>query len=325
MLKGYFDAAVSNTSSAAFMTDHMSTICGNADCKEMYSNGTDQLDAFCDIYDHCGEDMVTDSLDMIAESNGSTTSSAAQAGFVADHASTICGSADCKEAWSNNTDDEGQEELNALCDIHDHCGESSEDMLADMYTINMTAGFNDSDPNNETIRAFYIDNAIAVCGSADCKQAHHDGGLPAGAVEIMEEVCADAETAETLPAAVDEAQELADDDAAAGQVILIVATVVPIVGVCCIGVCIGLFLYAAAARPPANSPTPHPPPARPRARRPTAARAASAGPSAAARKRRSRPTPPTARASRSGPEGPSACPCTRTARRVAPTTLAQGF
>ena len=55
---------------------------------------------------------------------------------------------------------------------------------------------------------------------------------------------------------------------AAGQVILIVATVVPIVGVCCIGICIGLLLYAAAARPRANSPTPHPPPARPPARAP---------------------------------------------------------
>ena len=96
LFKGYFDMAVGNMSSA-FLTDHMSTICGNAECKEAYSNSTDQLDAFCDTYNHCGEDMVIDSVDMIAESNGSTTSSAAQAGFVADHASTICGNADCKE------------------------------------------------------------------------------------------------------------------------------------------------------------------------------------------------------------------------------------
>ena len=239
MLKDIFDMAVGNMSSAAFMTDHMSTICGNAECKEayFYSNPTD-ADALCDIYNHCGEDIVTDAVDAVAASNGSTTSSAAQADFVADHASTICGNAHCKEAYFKNMTDDEEQELNAFCDVHDHCGE---DMLADMITTTGYA-FHDSVASNETIRAFYIDNAIAVCGSADCKQAHHDAGLQSGAVEIMEEVCA------------------------AGQVILIVATVVPIVGVCCIGICIGLLLYAAAARPPANSPTPHPPPARPPAR-----------------------------------------------------------
>ena len=250
MLKGYFDAAVGNMSSTAFLTDHMSTLCGNADCKETYSNGTGQLDAFCDIHNHCGKDMMTDAVDAIAESNGSTTSSAAQAAYFkynAKHASTICGNADCKEAYSSNMTDDDKQELNAGCGIYDHCGE---DMYTDMFDI--AAESNGSVTSNETIRAFYIDNAIAVCGSADCKQAHHDAGLQSGAAEIMEEVCA------------------------AGQVLLIVATVVPVVGVCCIGVCIGLLLYAAAARPRANSPTPHPPPARPpaRARRPTAARAA---------------------------------------------------
>merc|ERR1719258_71859 len=158
---------------------------------------------------------MTDAVDAIAESNGSTTSSAAQAAYNAKHASTICGNADCKEAYSFNMTDDEKQDLNAGCGIYDHCGE---DMLTDMYDI--TAESNGSVTSNETIRAFYIDNAIAVCGSADCKQAHHDAGLQAesGAEEIMEEVCA------------------------AGQVILIVATVVPVVGVCCIGVCIGLLL-----------------------------------------------------------------------------------
>ena len=276
MLKGYFDAAVSNTSSAAFMTDHMSTICGNADCKEMYSNGTDQLDAFCDIYDHCGEDMVTDALDMIAESNGSTTSSAAQAGFVADHASTICGNADCKEVWSNNNDDEGQENLNAFCDIHDHCGESSGDMLADMYMINMTAGFNDSDPTNETIRAFYIDNAIAVCGSADCKQAHHDGGLPAGAVESWRR---SAPPARSSPSSPPPCRSSASAASASDRP------------------------PARRRRPPArqlaDAASAARPPARARAGRPPPAPLPQG--LCCCKKKKDRPTPPTARASRSRP------------------------
>ena len=233
MFNDMFDAAVGNMSSTAFMTEHTSTICGNADCKEIYSDGTDQLDAFCDIYDHCGEDMITD---MIAMADGSVTSnSTALVAFMTDHMPTICRNADCKEIYDST------DRFDGICGILDHCGE---DMMTDM--LNITAESDGSVTSNETIRAFYIDNAIAVCGSADCKQAHHDAGLQgeSGAEEIMEEVCA------------------------AGQVILIVATVVPVVGVCCIGVCIGLLLYAAAARPPANSPTPHPPPARPRARAP---------------------------------------------------------
>jgi hypothetical protein len=88
----------------------------------------------------------------------------------------ICAVDTCKEAVFANASIPSMQIPDAICDLHDHCGKTLQiDVFVAVYgwaTPNATV-------SNATIRAFYVDNAAALCGDADCKAASN------GFLEVM--------------------------------------------------------------------------------------------------------------------------------------------